>query len=260
MKKLSRFTRTILLAVGFSVLPFRFALAGYTVFCTNCSTNSQAAESYAKEVEQVTNQMTSLDHQVESIGYQIQNLQKIDVSDWGDAISQINKLGDIARQGKSLAYSLADINDQWQSRFKGYEGWKESGTSPDQVSEQYRTWGDTMRDTAEASLKVANQMSQVQEEDEQTLNTLQNHSSNAEGALQAAQAGNELVAQSARQMQKIQTLLQTDIQMTATTMATESEKEEQQQAASDAVIAKPDVNTENGIDWSKPWNNNSTLN
>lgn len=232
----------------------------FTVFCTNCATNIQAAQGYAEQVAAVANQVTSLEHQVESIGYQLQNLQKIDVSDWGDAMNQINQLGVIARQGDSLAYSLADINDEWQRRFKGYEGWKESGSSPEQVSDQYRLWGKTMRDTAESSLKVANQMAQVQQQDEQTLTTLQNHSSSAVGALQVAQAGNELVAQTARQMQKMQTLLQTDIQMTATTMATETEKQEQQQAATDATIADPKVDPENGLDWSKPWNNDSNLN
>lgn len=257
MKISSKAVSGLLLTVSISVLSGGIASAE-TVYCTNCATNSQAASAYSKEVEAVVNQVTSLQHQVESIGYQIQNLEKIDASDWGDAISQINKLGDIARQGDALAYSLADVNDEWQKRFKGYDGWQQSGTSPEQVSEQYRLWGNTMRDTAESSLKVAAQMSQVQQDDEQALTTAQNHSSTAQGALQAAQAGNELVAQTARQMQKVQTLLQTDIQMTATTMATESEKQEQQQAATDAVIADPETNPENGLDWSKPWNESTS--
>lgn len=226
----------------------------FALFCSNCATNIQAAASYVKEVEGVVHQVTSLQHQVESIGYQVENLKRVGTHDWGNAIGQINRLGDLARQGNSLAFSLADINDEWHRRFQGYEGWAENGASPAQVSEQYRLWGDTMRDTAKSALQVAAEMAKVQQEDERTLETLQGHSSTATGALQAAQAGNELVAQTTRQMQKIQTLLQTDLQMTATTMATASEKEEQKRAADDSVISGPRENKQDGMDWSKPWN------
>ncbi|WP_157793471.1 P-type conjugative transfer protein TrbJ [Yersinia kristensenii] len=242
-----------LLCLGsFGLLWFPFSASA--IFCSNCATNIQAAQSYVKEVESVVHQVTSLQHEVESIGYQVQNLKNIGQHDWGQAIQQINRLGDIARQGDSLAFSLADINDEWQRRFQGYEGWSQNGTSPAQVSEKYRLWGDTMRDTAKSSLNVAAEMAKVQSEDEQTLTTLQNHSSSATGALQAAQAGNELVAQTTRQMQKIQTLLQTDIQMTATSMATATEQAEQKRAATDAGTAKPQVDPDDGLDWSKPWN------
>lgn len=237
--------------VGLLWLPF----SASAIFCSNCATNVQATLSYAKEVQSVVNQVTSLQHEVESIGYQVQNLKSIGQHDWGRSIQQINRLGDIARQGNSLAFSLADINDEWQRRYQGYKGWSENGTSPAQISEKYRLWGDTMRDTAKSSLSVAAEMAKVQREDEQTLTTLQNHSSSATGALQAAQAGNELVAQTTRQMQKIQTLLQTDIQMTATSMATATEQAEQRRAATDASIAKPQNDPDSGLDWSKPWHN-----
>lgn len=229
------------------------SLSANAMFCANCATRVQAAQEYAKEVQQTVNQVTSLSHQVQSIGYQIQNLKNLPAQEWGNAITQINQLGDIARQGDSLGYSLANINDEWQQRFKGYDGWTKDGTDPKQVSEQYRLWGDTMRDTAKSALQVASQMQRVQSQDDSTLQTLQNQSENANGALQVAQAGNELVAQTTRQMQKVQTLLQTDIQMTATTMATASEKEEQMKAADAASIAVPHIDTESGHDWSKPW-------
>ena len=248
--------RKMLCSVGLALLLLPFSASA--IFCSNCATSIQASQSYVKEVESVVNQVTSLQNQVESISYQIENLKNIGSHDWGQAIQQINRLGDIARQGDALAFSLADINDEWQRRFQGYEGWSQNGTSPEQVSEQYRLWGETMRDTAKASLNVAAEMARVQEEDEQTLTTLQNHSSTATGALQVAQAGNELVAQTTRQMQKIQTLLQTDIQMTAASVATASEKEEQQRAADDALLGNPETNTENGVDWSKPWNDTHT--
>ena len=235
-----------------------WSLSANAIFCANCATNVQAAQSYLKEVASVANQMTGLEHQVESIGYQIQNLKNIPTQEWGNTIAQINQLGDIARQGDALAYSLSDINAQWQRRFKGYEGWEKSGFDPAQMSKQYLLWADTMQDTAKSSLNVASQMAKVQQDDEQTINSIQQHSASATGALQAIQASNELTAQTGRQLQKVQTLLQTDIQMTATTIATTTEREEQQRAATDAVIAPRPPITGDGMDWSKPWNDTPT--
>ncbi|CAI2030319.1 conjugal transfer protein TrbJ [Serratia fonticola] len=250
MKKLSLLP-FILLASGYS-------LSAHAMYCSNCATNVQAAQSYLKEVASVANEMTGLEHQVESIGYQIQNLKNLPTNEWGDAINQLNQLGNIARQGDALAYSLSDINTQWQRRFKGYEGWEKSGFDPSDMSKQYLLWANTMQDTAKSSLNVAAQMAKVQQDDEQTINRIQQHSSGATGALQVLQASNELTAQTGRQLQKIQTLMQTDMQMTATTIATATEREEQQRAATDAVIAPRPPITGDGKDWSKPWNDTPT--
>lgn len=246
MRKLS-IPLILLLASGWS-------LSAHAIFCANCATNVQAAQSYLKEVASVANQMTGLEHQVESIGYQVQNLKNLPSQEWGDTINQINQLGNIARQGDALAYSLSDINAQWQRRFRGYQGWEKSGFKPQDMSQQYQLWGSTMQDTAKSALNVAAQMAQVQRDDEQTIDRIQQHSSGATGALQAIQASNELTAQTGRQLQKMQTLLQTDIQMTATTIATTTEREEQQRASWDKVdTPRPSV-TDDGQNWSKPWN------
>lgn len=248
--------RTAILPV--LVLTLSWPATTLAMFCANCATNVQAASSYLQVVEEVTNQVTGLQHQVESISYQIQNLKTLPTQEWGNAMSQINQIGDIARQGSALAYSLGDINSQWQKRFKGYEGWQGSDFDPKNMSQQYLLWADTLEDTAKSSLNVASQISQVQQQDEQTFTTLQQHSASATGAMQAVQASNELIAQVGRQMQKMQTLMQADIQMTSTTMATTTEKEEQERAATDAVIApRPEI-TGDGKDWSKPWNDTPT--
>lgn len=233
-------------------------LAGYSVpasaiYCSNCATVVQAGQSYVQEVQSVVNQVTGLEHQVQTINNQLMNLKTLNVHNWGNVQAQINQLGNIARQGDALAYSMSDVSEQWATRFKGYDHWAQGGNSSETMSEQYRLLADTMRDTAKSSLEVASAMSSVQIEDEQTISQLQQNSSSATGALQAVQSGNEIAAQTTRQLQKIQTLMQADIQMTSTKMAAETEKSEQQRAAADATITEPKTNTENGIDWSKPW-------
>ncbi|PST87304.1 P-type conjugative transfer protein TrbJ [Photobacterium sp. NCIMB 13483] len=240
-----------------------FSTHSYALFCANCANtwqmaaaNTKQAQSYLETVKQTLNSVKSLQNEAQSIAYQFENLKNLKQHNWGDALNQIDKLGRIAREGQALSYSLYDLNSTWNERFKGYEGWAGQEQTNREMTQKYKEWGDTMRDTAKSSLKVAQEMARIQEEDETTITQLQQNSSASTGALTVAQAGNEIAAQTTRQLQKMQTLMQTDIQMTATNMALASEKQEQRQAATDAMIASPDelkTNIHNGKDWSKLW-------
>lgn len=239
------------------------SVPAHALVCANCATftqmaqsNIKQAQSYAETVQQTMNQIQSLQNQVESINYQIQNLKDLDVHNWGDAKAQLDRLGRIAQDGQAMAYSLVDLNERWNEKFRGYEQWEQEVQTNDMVTQQYREWGEMMQDTSYSALSLANEMSAVQAEDEQTMVELQNSSSSAQGAMQVAQAGNEIAAQTTRQLQKMQTLLQADMQMTATSIALAEEKAAQQQAKTDAMTTPSDelnTNTDNGQDWTQLW-------
>lgn len=233
------------------------------MFCANCAnvrqmaqSNIKQAEDYAETLKQTLNQIQSLQNQVESISYQIQNLEQLDVHSWGDARGQLNRLGTIARQGNAMAYSLVDLNEQWNKQFRGHSEWAAEVQTNEMVTQQYREWGDMMQATSKSALQVANEMAAVQEEDNITMDSLQQQSASAKGAMQVAQAGNEIAAQSTRQLQKMQTLLQADMQMNATSISLAEEKEAQQREATEAKITSPDeleTNIHDGKDWTHLW-------
>lgn len=231
--------------------------------CANCATFSQMAQSninqaedYAETLKQTLNQIQSLQNQVESINYQIQNLEQLDIHSWGDASGQLHRLGTIARQGNAMAYSLVDLNEQWNAQFRGHSEWATEVQTNDMVTQQYREWGDMMQATSKSALQVANEMAAVQDEDNITIESLQQQSTSAKGTMQVAQTGNEIAAQSTRQLQKMQTLLQADMQMTATSISLAEEKEAQQREATEAKITSPDeleTNIHDGKDWTHLW-------
>lgn len=231
--------------------------------CANCATNVQMAQSnikqaedYAEVLKQTLNQVQGLQNQVTSISYQIQNVKQLDAHSWGNAASQLTELGNIAKQGSAMAYSLVDLNDKWNTQFRGYDKWASQVQTNDMVTQQYRDWGSMMQDTSKSAMAVAHQMSSVQSEDESTLSTLQQHSDSATGAVQVAQAGNEIAAQSVRQMQKMQTLVQADIQMTATSTALAQEEQAQKRTETDSTVTDPSklkTNINDGKDWTNLW-------
>ncbi|GAM65493.1 conjugative transfer protein trbJ [Vibrio ishigakensis] len=134
------------------------------------------------------------------------------------------------------------------------EGYDTQSIEQMNAVETYKKQGDALRDTAQNSLALASQMSEYQIEDNQTLDDIQAHVQGADGAMEIAQAQAELLAQLSTQLQKLQTLIQAQIQMQATQIAAEADTVERQRTAQEKVMTQPlNVNPEDGEDWSESW-------
>lgn len=201
----------------------------WPVVCVNCSTewtqianNIQLASQYAEQVRHTINQ-------VEQLRWQMQNTKRLASGDWGNTFEQLSTLNELARRGDSIAFSSADLVGQMNEQYKGYDNWQRD-ISPQEYEQNYKKMSQTLGDTASASLQVANGLYQQKADDEQLLKTLEGQSQGASGRLEAMQAGNQISAQVIRHLQKVETLLSSQIQMTAAFMQTEVEKEQLEKA------------------------------
>lgn len=226
----------------------------WPVVCVNCATNIQAmqasiaqARDYVESVQQTLNSIQSLRNQAD-------NLKRIRDQDWGNTEQQLRNLANIASQGQAMSYSIANLNERWNRHFQGMEGYEDQSVADINAIDNYRKRGDTLRDTAKSALLVANKVSKYQQDDDVTLQKAQNNSANAQGALQAAQANGVLLAQVSRQLQKIQTLLQADIQLSSTYIASEVDRIDAEKTATNNFHNDPpSVNVNDGVDWSTKW-------
>lgn len=240
-----------LAAIGLIVSP---PTPAFAIYCTNCATIWQAymaslsqAKDYVESLQQTYNSFKSLE-------YQLKNLQRINSMEWGSIDSQLRSLSRIASMGESLSYSAADINKRWNSLFVGVPGYEQQSAQAINSMETYKARGNALRDTSKSALNLANELHKQQSVDVATTKRIQAHSAGATGALQATQANSELLVQVIQQIQKLQTLLQADIQMTATYIAAQSDHIEAQRAASDVLHRNsPNVDETDGVDWSGEW-------
>ncbi len=250
MKKdyiLNKIVKAILISACFPSLSY-----SWPVVCLNCATNIQAAQAqiaqakdYVESVQQTLNSIKQLENQA-------QNLAKLTQLEWGNAEEQLRALANIAAQGQALTYSVDNLNQRWTAQFKGYDAYKAQSEADIHTAEQYKKWGTTLTDTSKNALMVANKMAKLQAEDQQHLDTIQSHTRNAKGAVQVAQASNELLLQTITSLQKIQTLMQTDISMTATSIATEQDRLDAKRAATDKWYDRKlynELRHDNGINW-----------
>lgn len=220
--------------------------------CLNCATNIQAAQAqitqakdYVESVQQTLNSIKQLENQA-------RNLAKLNDLDWGNTEEQLRTLANIAAQGQAMTYSVDNLNQRWTAQFKGYDAYKAQSEADSQTTEQYKKWGTTLTDTSKNALMVANKMAKLQADDQQHLNTIESHTRSAKGAVQVSQATNELLLQTITSLQKIQTLIQTDISMTATSIATEQDRLDARRAETDKWYDRKlykELRHDNGINW-----------
>ena len=197
----------------------------WPVVCVNCGTewtqianNIQLGTQYAEQLRQTINQVKMIDDQ-------LKNTQRLGQGNWGDTFDQLNTLSRLAKKGEAIAYSASDLTTELNEKFNGYEHWQRD-ISPQEFEQNYKTMSKTLSDSASASLHVANGMHKQRAENEALMRTLERQSQGAGGRMEAIQAGNQISAQIVRHLQKIETLLSSQIQMTAAFMKTEVEKEQ----------------------------------
>ncbi len=229
-----------LLLIGTLALGSSYAIPSYAYafVCVNCGTewtqlanNIQLANNYAEQIRQTINQ-------VEQIKWQIQNTKNLASGNWGNTFEQLNTLNELAKKGNSIAFSSADLIGDLNEKYKGYENWQGTITR-EEYELNYQELSQSLGDTASASLKLANGLYMQANEDENLIQTLEQQSQGATGRLEAIQAGNQISAQTVRHLQKVETLLSSQIQMTAAFLQTEVEKE-QLEKAQEAEFKKGD--------------------
>lgn len=218
-------------ALGVGAIAYWPSSNAWPVVCVNCGTewtqimnNIQLVQSYAEQIRQTLNQ-------VKMINDQIKNTKALANGEWGNTFEQIERLAALARHGQSIAYSASDLAAEMDRRYKGYSHWQRE-ISPQEYETHYQQLSQSMGDSAGSALKVANGIYQQRSEDERVLNRIESRSQNATGRMEAIQAGNELSGQIIRQLQKIETLLSAQIQLTSTFVQAENEKEQLSKAQS----------------------------
>lgn len=197
-----RFRTLMVGATGIALLAAAPASAQLTVYDpTNYSQNLLSA---ARALQQINNQITSLQNEAAMLINQGRNLTSLPTS----TLSQIQQSMDRTRQligeAQQIAYNVRDVDRVFDQR---YPAGSLSGTSNGQLVENAETrWRDAVgafQDALRTQATIVTNLGDTRRE----MDTLVGASQNATGALQAAQAGNQLVALQTRQIADLTALV-----------------------------------------------------
>ncbi|WP_343698798.1 P-type conjugative transfer protein TrbJ [Caulobacter sp.] len=196
------FRRRILLAVVLGLaVPTGPALAQFTVFDpTNYASNVLQA---ARALEQINNQINALQNQAQMLIGQAKNLASLPYSSLSVLRAQIDRTRALLAEAQHLAYDVASIQQAFTSN---YGAAPLSATNADLVARADGRWIISVAGFQDALKLQAGVVGGLDANADQ-LSALVSASQGSSGALQAAQAGNQLLALQAQQLAQVTALL-----------------------------------------------------
>ena len=208
------------------IVPSAPAHAQFTVF--DPSNYSQNLLTAARTLQQVNNQIRSLQNQAQSLVNQAKNLTTINFPEIKAITQTLQQIDQLMGQAQGIQFRAANLDQQFRQLYP--TSFNQALTLNGQVVAA-RSRLDTEMAAYKQTMGVQAQVVENVQADAQTLSAIVSRSQGAEGALQAQQATNQLLALTAKQQFQIQNL------MAAQYRAQAIEQANRAQAQSDARAA-----------------------
>lgn len=157
---------------------------------------SQNILTAARTLEQINNQIKQLQNQATSLLNEARNLQSLPTSTLGELQAQIDQTKQLLTEAEGIAYDVADIRKGFEQRYKGTAF---SGPTSALVANAEARWKDSVgafEDAMKVQAGIVSNMGGTRT----SISTIVGASQSATGALQAAQAGNQLLAIQSQQI------------------------------------------------------------
>lgn len=150
----------------------------------------------ARSLEQVTNQITSLQNEAQILVNQARNLANLPFSALQHIQQSVQKTQQLLRQAQNIAFDVQQIDQAFQQTYKNVS----LSTSNQQLVTDARSrWQNTVGGLQDAMRVQAGVVGNI-ETNRAQMSALVGQSQGATGALQATQAGNQLLALQAQQL------------------------------------------------------------
>lgn len=188
------------LTIGLASAPAHAQFGGIVYDPTNYASNVLQA---ARALEQINNQIQSLQNEATSLLNQARNLTSLPLNQLTELQGQFQRTQQLLGQAQRLAYNVQNIDAMFQQK---YRGTNLSGSDRALVDDAQARWENSVA-AFEDALKVQAGVVGNIDGSRATLDRLVTASQSADGALQAAQAGNQLVALQSQQLADLTALV-----------------------------------------------------
>jgi P-type conjugative transfer protein TrbJ len=180
--------------------PAHAQLGGIVYDPSNYSQNVLTA---ARTLQQINNQIRSLQNEAEALINDAKNLASLPFSSLAELQAQVRQTQQLLGNAQRIAYSVQSIDQAFANRYRANNL---SASDKAMVDNARARWEDTVA-AFEDALKVQAGVVGNIEGSRDVMHRLVGSSQSASGALQAAQAGNQLLALQARQLADLTALV-----------------------------------------------------
>lgn len=194
----------------------------------------------ARTLQQINNQITSLQNQATMLTNMAKQLQKLDFSSLAQITRSMQRIDTLMTNAQGIAFDLASTDTALRDQFPAVFN---TAMSADQMIAQAQAqWQASMR-AYRQTMRVQAQVIENVQADVGLLSELVSQSQSASGSLQAQQATNQLIALSTRQQLQIQNLMAAQYRAEAIERARQAHAMDAAREKSRRFIGSPDIYT-----------------
>jgi P-type conjugative transfer protein TrbJ len=199
--KLRRY-RVARLAAALLVLPGAIAsvvaMPAQAIIVYDPTNYAQNVLQAARALQQINNQITSLQNEAQSLINQARNLTSLPFSSLQQLQQSVQRTQQLLQQAQGIAYNVQNIDRAFQTNY-GAGSASMSASDQQLVAQAKERWNNTVTSLQDAMRVQAGVVSNIDTNRTQ-MPALVGQSQGATGALQATQAGNQLLALQAQQL------------------------------------------------------------
>lgn len=222
-RKLSR--RAAMLTAAAAILPGAYQarggiVGGFATEWTQLANNLQLITTYIRQGEE-------LRQKILMVLDMAKNTAELPFQVFGPIMADIGQLAGIVQSGRSLAYSMANLDGEFRSRFRGW-GYNARAWFTD-----YKNWSQTSLDTTLGTLRAAGLQSQQMQSEEAVLKQLRGMANSSDGRMKAIQIANQIAEQQVQQLMKLRQLILADLQSKQAFQAAQIQREASSEASTE---------------------------
>jgi P-type conjugative transfer protein TrbJ len=175
----------------------------------------------ARSLQQINNQIQALQNQATSLINQAKNLASLPFSTLATLQAQIQRTQQLIAQAQRIAYNVQSIDQAFTTRYNGATASTSNTQMVANAQESWKTSVAAFQDTLRVQAGVVGNIDSARA----SINGLVTSSQSAAGALQAAQAGNQLLALQSQQIADLTALVAAQSRAQALEMARQTQIE-----------------------------------
>jgi P-type conjugative transfer protein TrbJ len=172
------------------------ATPAHAIIVFDPSNYAQNVLTAARSLQQITNQITSLQNEAQMLINQARNLASLPISSLQQIQQSVQKTQQLLQQAQNIAYDVQAIDHAFQTK---YANVSMSASDAQLVADARSRWQNTVGGLQDAMRVQATVVGNI-DTNRAAMTSLVTASQGATGALQATQAGNQLLALQAQQL------------------------------------------------------------
>lgn len=205
---------------------------------------AQMMKDYTIQIQQYEQMYSQLQQQMRMVQMQVQNLQSLKNYDWKDLGTILYQTRNVMSKVQGISYDLGNVSRVFEETYKNANEYKDIfKNSPNEKSrnEAYSKQYDEIlaknQNTFKGTLQKLELMESDFDNETKIIAKLKQRSQNSKGALEVAQAGNDLIAYQIDETRKLRKVMMDQSNMMTNYMASQNNKEMMNKAASEKLRA-----------------------